>query len=150
MSDKEKKHGFKWLDKLKNVKHIEIYIAIIFVVIMLLMYFSGFSNNKNNGTNSTTTNELTITAYVDNMEANLESILSNIGGVSNVKVMITLDMNNAEVTDSQINLNSFPGIKGVLVTAKGAGNTATKLKILKAIQAVIEITNGNIEILSSD
>lgn len=150
MNDKEKKHGFKFLDKLKNIKHIELYIAIIFVVIMLLIYFSSFSGNKKSGTSSTTTNELSVTTYVDNMESNLEEILSNIGGVNNVKVMITLDMLNAEVTDSQINLNTFPGIKGVLVTGGGLNNTATKLKVLKAIQAVIEITNGNIEILSSD
>ena len=30
----EKKFGFKWLEKLKKVKHIEIYIAIIFIVIL--------------------------------------------------------------------------------------------------------------------
>ncbi len=150
MSDKETKRSFKLLDKLKNVKHIEIYIAIIFVVIMLLIYFSNNSSDKKSGTTQNITNELTVTAYVENMETNLEDILSNIGGVTNVKVMITLDMNNAEITDSKINLNTFPGIKGVLVTANGLSNTSLKLKVLQALQAVIDITNGNVEILSSD
>lgn len=144
----EEKRTFKWLEKLKKVKHIEIYIAIIFIVILLLIYMSNFGKNKNS--NTTTTNELSIAAYVDKLESDLEDILSNIGGVSNVKVMITLDINQTTVVDSQINLNEFPPIKGVIVTAKGVGDTATKLKVLHAIEAVIDITNGNIEILSSD
>ena len=145
MSDNQKP---KWLEKLKKVKHIEIYIAIIFIVILLLLYMSNFTGK--NKSSSTTTNELSITAYIDGLENNLEDILSNIGGVSNVKVMITLDINKAEITDSQINLNQFPPIKGVIVTAKGVENTYNKLKVLHAIEAVIDVTNCNVEILSSE
>lgn len=146
MNDKEKK-GFRWLEKLKKVKHIEIYVAILFIVILFLIYFSNY--NKTSKNNSTTSNDLLVTTYVTNLEENLEEILSNIGGVKNVKVMITLNMNKIEVTDSKINLNQFPEIKGVIVTAEGVENTSTKLKVLHAIQAVLDITNGNIEILSS-
>lgn len=144
------KKGFKWLEKLKKVKHIEIYLAIIFVVIILLIYMSNFGSKSGKTTSNNTTGELTISSYVKEMETNLEEIISNIGGVSNVKVMITLDMGKAEVSDSKITLNSFPPIKGVIITAKGVGNTATKLKVLQAVEAVIDITSGNIEILSSD
>lgn len=147
MSDGEKKSGFKWLEKLKKVKHIEIYIAIIFVVIVLLIYLSNF-NGKSKKTASAS--ELSITAYVDKLESDLEGILSNIGGVTNVKVMITLDMSSAEVTNQEITLNQFPNIMGVIVTAKGVNNTATKLKVLQAVEAVLEISSGNIQILSSD
>lgn len=146
MSDKPK-HTFKWLEKLKKVKHIEIYVAVIFIAVLGLIYMS---NYKSKDEPSAQTNELTtVTAYVDNLENNLEEIISNIGGVSNVKVMITLDMNEAQVENSQINLSHFPPIKGVIVTAKGVNDTSLKLKVLHAIQAVIDITNGNIEILSS-
>ena len=145
----EEKKTFKWFEKLKKVKHIEIYIAIIFIVIILLVYMSSFkSNSKTNST--TTTNDMSITAYIDNLENSLEEILSSIGGVSNVKVLITLDINKAEVEDSQITLNEFPPIRGVIVTAKGVNNTMAKMKVLEAIQAVIDITNGNIQILSSE
>ncbi len=149
MNEKEKK-SIKWLAKLKNIKHIEVYVAVIFIVILLLIYMSNFSSKGISKSDSTTTNELTVSAYVDNLENNLQEILSNIGGVSNVKVMITLNMADSTVTDSKINLDSFPPIKGVLITAKGVSDTATKLKILQAVEAVIDITNGNIEILSSD
>lgn len=148
MSDNEKKPGFKLFEKLKKIKHIEVYIAIIFIVVLLLIYLSNF--NKSNDTSEINSSEMTVTAYIDNLENRLQEILSNIGGVSDVKVLITLDMNTAVVNDSNIVLDKFPAIKGVLITAKGVNDTATKLKVLHAVEAVIDITNGNIEILSSE
>lgn len=151
MSDSEKKVKFKWLEKLKNVKHIEIYIAIIFVVLLVLIYFSSTqSSGTKSKVKSNANSTLTITEYVDDLESNLEDILSNIGGVSNVKVMITLDMKQVSISDSKINLDTFPPVKGVIVTAKGLNDTAKRLKVLRAVEAVIDITNGNIEILSSE
>lgn len=149
MNEKEKKPMPKWLEKLKKVKHIEVYVAIIFIVILLLIFTSSFDFNKNSSSEKLS-DEMTVTSYVNNLERNLEEILSNIGGVKNVKVMITLDMAMAEVTDSKINLDKFPGVKGVVVTANGVKDTATKLKVLSAVEAVIDVRNGNIEILSSD
>ena len=148
MSDNEKKSGFKFLEKLKKIKHIEVYIAIIFIVVLLLIYMSNFNNSSRTSSSSST--EMTVTAYIENLETRLQEILSNIGGVSDVKVLITLDMNTASVDNSNIILDKFPEIKGVLITAKGVENTAIKLKVLEAVEAVIDITNGNIEILSSE
>ena len=148
MSDNEKKSGFKFLEKLKKIKHIEVYIAIIFIVVLLLIYMTNV--NKPSGTSSSSSTEMTVTAYIENLETRLQEILSNIGGVSDVKVLITLDMNTASVDNSNIILDKFPEIKGVLITAKGVENTAIKLKVLEAVEAVIDITNGNIEILSSE
>ena len=150
MSDKEKRASPKWLEKLKNIKHIEIYITVVFVIILALIFIS---NTSFNGTSSKTdkqTTGLTVTEYVAEVETNLEEILAKIEGVEDVKVMITLNMSQAEVVDSKINLNKFPDIKGVIVTAKGVNNTATRMKVLHAIEAVLEVTNGNIEILSSN
>ena len=148
MSDKDKK--FKWLDKIKNIKHIEIYIAIVFVVVLALIYLSTSGKTSTKANSTTQTNELSVTAYVSQLETNLENILSNIGGVTDVKVMITLNMSQAEVNNSQIYINKFPEIKGVVVTAKGVNDTDKKLKVLHAIEAVMEIKSGRIEILSSD
>ncbi len=148
MSDNEKKSGFKWFEKLKKIKHIEIYVAILFIVILLLIYMSSSTKSSSDNDDSIA-DTLTVTAYIDRLESNLEATLSNIGGVSDVKVMITLNMSEAEVTDSQISLNKFPEIRGVIVTAKGVDNTAIKLKVLHAVEAVIDIRNGNIEIISS-
>ena len=146
MSEEKKKTGFKLFEKLKNIKHIEIYITIIFAVVLLLIFMSSTTNPSK----KEQTSDLSVLSYIDNMETNLEEILSNIGGVEDVKVMITLDMTQAQVADSKINLSTFPDIKGVVITAKGVDNTSTKMKVLHAIEAVIQIKNGNIEILSSN
>lgn len=148
--NEENKPKFSFWDKLKKIKHIEIYIAVIFVAILLLIYLSNFSNRRTSSSSSkTTANELSITGYVQNLEDNLEEILSNIGGVSNVKVMITLDMSETTIDNQQIQLQTMPPIKGVVVTAKGVEDVAVKIKVLHAIEAVIDVTNGNIQILST-
>lgn len=147
MSEKEKKPTIRWLEKLKNIKHIEIYVAIIFIVIILLIFISTKSTKE---TNTSATNDMSITGYISNVEARLEQSLSNIAGVSDVKVMITLNMDKLTVENEKIVMSTFPEIKGVLVTAKGVNNTTNKLKVLHAIEAVIDIKNGNIEILSSE
>ncbi len=152
MSDNEKKIKFKWLEKLKNIKHIEIYVAVIFVVVLLLIYLSNSqsSGSKTKINKQTSQGELTVTAYVSNLESDLEDVLSNINGVSAVKVMITLDMSNVSVEDSKISINTFPPVKGIIITAKGLNDTARRLKVLHAVEAVVDVTNGNIEILSSE
>ncbi len=148
MSEKEKKHTIKWLEKFKNIKHIEIYVAIIFIVIIILIFFSNRSTKDKDKT--ILTNEITVTQYIDKLEEDLEKILSNISGVSNVNVMITICLNDLEVKDNQVHISKFPQINGILVTAKGVNDTATKLRVLHAIEAVIEVENGNVEILSSE
>ena len=147
----DKKIKFKWLEKIKNIKHIEIYISILFVVVLLLIYLS--SSGSGSGKTKTQTsnqNDMSITAYVNNLESDLEDVLSNIGGVSNVKALITLDMSKVSVENSQITINTFPPIKGIINTAKGLNDTARRLKVLHAVEAVVDVTNGNIEILSSE
>lgn len=151
MSDKPQKSKFKWVEKLKNIKHIEIYITIIFVIVLILIFFSSTGNSKSsNNTYSKIDKQSTITTYTDQMESKLEQILSQIQGASNVNVMITLDMSSSIVEDNIIQTSTFPPVKGVVIVAKGVENTAVKMNILKAVQAVIDITSGRIEILSSN
>lgn len=150
MSEKGKKPTIRWLEKLKNIKHIEIYIAVIFVVILLLIYLSSTKTTEKTKKETAKEYDTSVTAYIEKIEQDLERSLSSISGVSNVNVMITLNINQFEVQNSQITMTKFPDIKGVLVTAKGVKNTANKMKVLHAIQAVIDVNNGNIEILSSE
>ena len=119
---------------------------------MLLLIYLPSSNKASEKTKiqSTKQNDMSITAYVNNLESDLENVLSNIGGVSSVKVLITLDMSKVGVENSQITINTFPPVKGIIITAKGLNDTARRLKVLHAVEAVIDVTNGNIEILSSE
>ena len=150
MNDKPQKSKIKWIEKLKNIKHIEIYITLIFAIILILIFLSS-TNSKTTTTNyakSTDTKQQTIATYVDNMEAKLEQILSQVQGASNVSVMLTLDMTNSSVQDNIIKTEKFPEIKGIIIVANGVDKTAVKMNILKAVQTVIDISNGRIEILS--
>lgn len=153
MSDKSRPSKFKWMDKLRNIKHIEIYITIIFAIIIILIFFSSTGNKQtasNNKVTKTDTTQTTITSYIDDMETKLEQILSNIQGASNVNVMLTLDMADVAVKDNIIQTQTFPNVKGLVIVANGVDNTMVRLNILKAVQAVMDITSGRIEILSSN
>lgn len=151
MSDKPK-IKFKWLEKLKNIKHIEIYITIIFAIILILIFFSSNTSSKAKpkANTNTYTQDTTISAYVNDMENKLEGILSQIEGASNVNVMITLDMSSTTIKDNIIQTTAFPEVKGIVIVANGVNNTMVKMNILKAVQAVIDISSGRIEILSSN
>ena len=151
MSDKPSRSKYKWVEKLKNIKHIEIYITLIFAIILILIFFS--STGKKTTTNyssNTKQTQTTITNYIDNMENKLEQILSQINGASNVSVMLTLDMSGTSVNNNIVEIAEFPDVKGIVIVAKGVENTAVKMNILKAVQAVIDISSGRIEILSSN
>ncbi len=151
MSDNEKKFKFKWFEKLKNVKHIEIYVCVLFVVVLMLIFLStSQSSTSKSKSQQTTNNQSTITGYISQLEDDLEEVLSNIGGVSDVKVLISLDTKQFSVDKNEISMDTFPPIKGIIITAKGLNDTARRLKVLRAVEAVIEVTNGNIEILSSE
>ncbi len=149
MSEKEKKFSFKWLDKLKNIKHIEIYLTLIFIIIILLIYFGNFSSSKKT-THTENNNELSVVTYIDKLEKELTDMLVSINGVNDIKVMISLDLKELQVENSQIKINDFPDIKGVVITGKGLNNTATKLKVLQVAETLLDITKGKIQILSSD
>lgn len=150
MSEKPQKSKFKWVEKLKNIKHIEIYITIIFAIILILIFFSSTGDKEKDNYSNSTEATSSITSYVENMETKLEQILSQIQGASDVNVMITLDMSGTNVKDDVIETIEFPTIKGVIIVAKGVENTGVKMNILKAVQAVIDISSGRIEILSSN
>lgn len=146
----EKKAKFKWLEKLKNIKHIEIIIIGIFLVVLLLIYFSSPKTKSQSNNSSSSNNDLTITRYVDGLESDLEATISKIKGVSNVNVLITLDMQTAVIENDVIKTSTFPKIKGIVVVASGVDNTSVKMNVLRAIEAVVDVSNGCVEILSSN
>ena len=92
MNDKEKKQPNKLIERLKNIKHIEIYIAVIFIIILALIFMSNSGFQSSGNKTDKTTENLTVTEYIENVETNLEEILTNIEGVENVKVMIKTNL----------------------------------------------------------
>ena len=149
MNEKSKVR-FQWLEKIKNVKHIEIIVIAIFLVVLLLIYFSTPRPKSNSNATIKENTELTITRYIDNLEADLENIISKIRGVGNVNVLITLNLDNASIENDVIKTATFPKIKGIVIVASGVDNTSVKMNILRAVEAVVDISSGSVEILSSN
>ena len=122
MAEKKIFANSKLFQKLKNIKHIEIIVAVIFAVIIMLIYMSSLDDNKSSKNSQGT-----------NLEVRLESILSDIDGAGNVSVLI--------------NSSSDETIDGVIVVASGAENIGVRLNILRAVETVLKIPTAQIEIL---
>lgn len=165
-------------DKLKKIKHIEIYIAIIFAVIVIAIYFSSIrSPSKNSGSDTPPTqNEQTLSAsqeYATYLENKLTAVLSKIKDAGEVNVIVTLEngfeylyateeetrvsADGSKVTTSTVIMvdgkpvlskEVYPTIKGIVVTSTGADNIAVKLNLLNAVQTVVEVPNENLTILT--
>lgn len=165
----------KIVNKLKKIKHIQIYIALVFIVVILLIYFSTFSSKK---TTNTTQTSSTIEQYVSTLESRMGAALSEIKGAGTVSVMITLSSGTglilAETNESKtinsggnstITVSSqpviiskngvsspvvlsetLPEIKGVIVVSSGAANAKVKLELIKAVQALLDVPSGSIEV----
>ena len=81
-------------EKIKQIKHWEIYAAVIVVVIMLGIYLStmrsGSSGNKSK-TSEVTTVTNTDSSYASQLETKLENVLSCLAGAGHVAVMVMTD-----------------------------------------------------------
>ncbi len=164
-------------DKLKKIKHIEIYIAIIAALIIIAIYLSSFGGKgKQTSTddNSQISQETFSTSaeYVVYLENKLDSVLSSVKGASETKVIITLETgfeydyatkeeikqtSSGTITTTSLVLidgkpvitkEYYPKIKGIVVVAKGVEDVKVKMDILTLIQTVIEVDNAKITILA--
>ena len=135
-----------FLLKLKSIKHIEYIVALIFIVAILLIYFSNSSGKTK--TESTRTNSTNIYDYIDNLESDIESVLLKVNGVNSCNVLITLNLQEASVNNSNITLDKFPSVKGIIVVAD-VSDTYAKMSIIEAIEAIIDVNRDNIQILKS-
>ncbi|MBQ8845375.1 MAG: hypothetical protein IJ008_05140 [Clostridia bacterium] len=151
-------------------------LCVIFIFVVYINCFSTTKKNKeiiNENSEQTFSSTL---EYVDYLENKLCNVLSKISGVDDVDVIITLEsgFGYEYVTEEEtktstngststtittttvvmvsneplVNQEIYPKIKGVVVVAKGAEDAGLKLKILSAIQTVLNVSNSNITILS--
>ncbi len=171
-------YGSKMLEKLKKIKHIEIYIAVIIALILLLVYFGSKTNNKA----KVTTESDAMAQYEQSLESRLSKALSTIEGAGEVAVMITLDgdieykyvqneetktiSNNGTTTStttyepvivtkngvsSPITIEQvMPNIKGVIVICNGANNTKVKLNLIKATEVLLGVSAQKIEVFAGN
>ncbi|MFA6859842.1 MAG: hypothetical protein WCR30_00465 [Clostridia bacterium] len=170
MSEKDKKSllgSTKFVEFIKSNKNVQIAVVLLAFAIILVIFISSFTST------STTTSETSLTfEYVENLEKRLENIITSIQGAGSVNVMITLEngseykfasedeekfFSSLEEAQSELGSNGqivikevYPKVKGAVVVCSGASDVAVKLNVLKAIQALLSISSGNIEILTGN
>lgn len=165
-------------NKVKGIRHFEIYLALILGLIVCVLYFSFFVDKNTNDTKSEiSTGEFSSTEeYVDLLENKLCNVLSNMTGVGDVSVIITLDggftyeyavdsetntttsgSSETSVTvDTTILVNgeplvvkvNYPSVKGVVIVAEGSEDFAVKMDILDAVQTLLSVDAGSVTILA--
>lgn len=132
MSDKKEKVSIwdkiPFFQKIKNIKHIEIYLLCIFAIVLIIIYSSTTKTKTQTATNT----DFTSQEYSLYLENKLADILSNITGAGTVKVMITLDggMKYEYATESE----------EITTSNEVGGNTTTKTT--KNEEVVIVTING--------
>ncbi len=153
---------FKWFEKLKKIKHLEIYLVVLLACAVLLIWFVDFGDKKtkNSGATETVSSTSSTLEYAKELEGRLEKALSNISGAGYVKVMITFDgvkeIVLAKQTDEKKSLTTNTTSSGgtnktetttvstepVLITENGSTNPIVLMEILPNIKGVIVVAQG--------
>lgn len=126
------------LKKLKNIKHFELIIAFGVALVAIIIYFA-FSTFSASPPTTFDNKE-----YGKDLSGNVAKLLSNIDGVGECEVLITF----CEPQDafSQQNEGQFDNIVGVVVVAKGGGDTNVKVKIVDAVSALLKVKSNCVKV----
>jgi len=141
--------------KLKNIKHIEIIICIIFIGLLLLIYFFGF-NNKTTSTKETVQESsytyVSSLKYATEMEDKLCKVIGNLKGVGNVSVIVRVDDSSeliiaktVEEQNSSTNSNEKTvtiASTPIIVTENGESKPIILSESLPKILGVLVVASG--------
>ncbi len=173
------KEKFKSLyEKIKKVKHIEIYLAVGLAVILAIIYFSTLSPSSDRPSTEDDNIDATFSSsqeYISYIENKLENVLTQVKDAGNVNVLITLEkgFEYIYVTEEETRTTSsgttvttstvvmvdgkpilqeeiYPVIGGIVVIAEGARDVSVKLNIISIIQTVIDIDSSKINVLEGN
>ncbi len=155
------------IDRIKSSKKLQIIVIVVISVLMVCFVFIGFSGEKDDNVA-----EDKVLSYVNDLENRLKNTLCRVEGVGKVSVVITVDSgmetvlankttttgtgNSTVIEETPIIVNGktvvikemYPKITGVLIVAEGAKNIAVMKRIQQATVSLLNISVGQIEILS--
>ncbi|MCL2756044.1 MAG: hypothetical protein FWE45_03275 [Firmicutes bacterium] len=166
------------LKRIRKIKHIEIYAAVVVILIMVGIYASNFM-----GGSGAANDPLRIAKenFAREKEAKLVATLSQVQGAGRISAMVTvvgsetreIAYNVEERTVTQTGPNGQtnttttlvrtpiivngqplvlvtikPQVRGVVIVAQGANDLIVRLNLIRAIQALIPDNTVSIEILA--
>ena len=151
----------KWsLKGLISKFKIEYLLILVFAVVLLIIFTGGSSNDDVKQVS-------TIDSYVEALENKLSLALSKIDGAGKVSVVISVESGMQTVLATEkttengvtreepftvggktvVIKETYPEITGVLIVAKGANNLSTKVAIINATAALLDIESDKIQVL---
>lgn len=141
--------------KLKNVKHIEIIICIIFISLLLVIYFVNFSPQKSSTkTNAESSSQVLVTSsseYAKLLEEKLTSTLSSLKGVKNVAVVVSVSSGGEVVIANNVEEKTVENENGknvtvvktpIIVTENGTSKPIILMEILPKVNGVLVVAGG--------
>ncbi len=138
------------INKIKKIKHFEIYLAIGLACLIAIIYFVGLNTSDKTKQNLSTENDNISTnyssseEYVNYLENKLENVLEDIKGVGNVNVIITLEkgFEYVYVTEEETKTTS----NGSIITTTNIvlinGQPVLQEEIFPIIKGIVVVADG--------
>lgn len=154
----------KLIAKIKSIKNIELYVALVLAVVVVIVIFASTSQKN---TEKTTSDD----SYISQMEHKICSVVEKIDGCGKASVAISYASNEEKVyayeTESTtsggvIKHNSSivtykgeplvtttlpPKILGVVVVAEGADDPVVKYKIVNVVVTLLDVQAKDVQVL---
>lgn len=173
-AEKPKRNLPDWLQRIKNIKHIEI-IAVLIVIAIIVVAYTYTVKGKN-------VTDTVGTSETETLTAELTNILKKIDGVGDVEILILYNGGkqleiasktekhtdvevNGDRTTTTTNESSVPVIvdgdkpliigekraviDGVIVVADGGGDNAIKVQIMQALSKLLKIDFDKVQVFKA-
>ena len=155
----------KLFAKLRSIKNIEIYVALILALVVILVVFMS-AGSKN------TSKSVADDSYISQMEHKICSVVENIAGCGKATVAISYSSNEERVyayetetttsngitkqTSSIVSVKGEPlvtktlppTILGVVVVAEGADNPVVRLKIIEVVVTLLNVQQKDVQVFT--
>ena len=118
----------KFFSKLKSIKNIEIYAALILAVIVIVLVFTTASAKNN-------TQTATDDTYIGQMEHKICSVIQKIAGCGKAEVAISC-------------LAGDDSVVGVVVVAEGADDPIVKFKIVEVVVTLLDVDKTDVAVFT--
>ena len=155
MSEKIKLLVQKW----KGIKHKEIVLVILLSSLLFLFFFSSLGKLSFNDEKTSQSNTFSVDNYVSGLEKRLENILTEMDGVGNVRVMITVSSGIKTIPHYKedgsvltsggkpiVEKEEFPTPIGVVVVSDGADSYLVKSQIIAATVSLLGIKADRVQV----
>ncbi len=155
----------KIIEKIKSVKNIELYAALVLAAVVVIIIFAG-SAQKNTAKSSSDD------SYISEMEHKICSVVEKIDGCGKASVAISYASNEEKVYAYETETTSSggvikqsnsivtykgeplvtttlpPKILGVVVVAEGAKDPIVKYRIINVVVTLLDVQAKDVQVLT--